>query len=70
MTTESRPANTVAPRPLLELLNLPMVARPEAVHLWTCRFWRNGKAHGPCACGAEQINEEIRARLALDGVMP
>jgi hypothetical protein len=53
---------------LVTLFNLPSVSRPEAVHDYKCRYWRNGKSHGPCTCGARELSAEIRAALVAAGI--
>jgi hypothetical protein len=37
-----------------------------AVHTYACKFWRQGKRHGPCTCGA--LDEF--AALAGEAVSP
>ena len=53
---------------LVNLLSLPGVSRPEAVHGHDCRYWRQGKSHGPCLCGARHLDACIRAALIAVGV--
>lgn len=53
---------------LLEFLKLPNVTRPQAVHEYDCPNWRNGKHHGPCTCGAAEIDARLRAALISNGV--
>jgi len=53
---------------LIALLKLPGVCRPEAVHTYECRYWREGKSHGPCTCGARDLDTRIRAALIAAGV--
>ena len=53
---------------LVTLLNMPGVTHPEAVHKHECRYWRSGKSHGPCSCGAREVSAHIRVALVAAGV--
>jgi len=48
---------------LLTLLRNPRVSKPEAVHEYECRYWREGKSHGPCTCGARELDARVRQAL-------
>jgi hypothetical protein len=53
---------------LISLLKMPGVSRPEAVHDYDCHYWREGKSHGPCTCGARELDIRIRAALIAAGI--
>jgi len=53
---------------LLVLLRNKRVCRPEAVHGADCRYPREGKRHGPCTCGAQQLDILLRQALIDCGV--
>ncbi len=53
---------------LVSLLNQPGVSHPEAVHKYDCRYWRSGKSHGPCTCGARELSARIRVALVQSGI--
>lgn len=53
---------------LLNLLRAPSVSRPEAVHKHGCPYWREGKKHGECNCGARTMDAAIRQALIDCGV--
>lgn len=53
---------------LLGLLRHELVHRAEAVHGYDCKFPREGKRHGPCTCGAQQLDAELRQALIDCGV--
>lgn len=60
--TDSRAAH------LVSLLNEPGVSHPTAAHKYECRYWREGKSHGPCTCGAQELDARIRKVLVDVGV--
>lgn len=53
---------------LVTMLNTPGVSLPDTVHKHECRYWRNGKSHGPCTCGARELGARLRIVLAAVGV--
>lgn len=53
---------------LVGLLKQPGVSHPEAVHQYDCRYWREGKKHGPCTCGARALDARIRMVLVGCGI--
>jgi len=62
MSSEARASDLVA------LLNTPRVTLPEAVHEYDCPYWREGKSHGPCICGARELGARVRIALVAAGV--
>lgn len=53
---------------LLAILRNRCIHRPFAVHNGECRYPRMGKQHGPCICGARQLDVELRQALIDCGV--
>lgn len=53
---------------LLNIMRGPGVSRPEAIHEHGCRYWREGKSHGPCTCGARELDAQLRQALIDCGV--
>lgn len=46
--------------------DLKILAFGDPAHTYECPFWRIGKKHGPCICGAAEIQAQVdaaRARL-------
>lgn len=63
-----RPYRVSAVERLLNILRGPNVCRPEAIHEHACRYWREGKSHGPCTCGARELDAQLRQALIDCGV--
>jgi len=40
-----------------------------ACHSYECRFWRMGKRHGPCTCGAEALKAEWSFEQAVGAAL-
>ena len=53
---------------LVALLKHPRVCLPEAVHDHSCRYWREGKSHGPCTCGAQDLDIRLRVAMIASGI--
>lgn len=53
---------------LIDLLNDPRMCRPTAVHAHECPYWRVIKRHGPCSCGASELDLKMRIALMSWGV--
>lgn len=53
---------------LVSLLNQSGVSRPQAGHAYDCRYWREGKSHGPCSCGGRELDARVRMVLVEVGV--
>lgn len=53
---------------LIVLLSHPRVSPPSAVHTHKCKYWRVGKKHGPCNCGARELDARLRVALHAAGV--
>lgn len=41
----------------------------DVCHTHECPFWRMGKSHGPCECGAEELREHWGYETALDAAL-
>jgi hypothetical protein len=53
---------------LCDLLNNTRVSLPDAVHTYECPAWREGKKHGPCDCGGDELSTRTRVALLAVGV--
>lgn len=53
---------------LVSILNEPGVSRPTGGHSYECRYWREGKSHGPCTCGGRELDARVRKVLVSSGV--
>jgi hypothetical protein len=40
-----------------------VVLNATAVHTHDCKYWRLGKSHGPCTCGANDLWESVREEM-------
>lgn len=41
----------------------------DVCHAHECPFWRAGKRHGPCNCGAEELREKWSKPAALGSAL-
>lgn len=53
---------------LIEFLKMGNVALPVPIHARHCRYWRQGKSHGPCICGARELGARLRQTLLDCGI--